>query len=307
MKQDAWRQTLAAFEPAQPAATRFADVDTRRHINHIALYALQQEARLQWQLQHGCPPAEGALRVRPVAVLTEFWREAHYPQPLHSAVRLLAAGPDGLSLATGLFEGPSGGAQAIGAQQAWLAAWGRQGVTAQPLPSAMVAALAPAIQGGVDLPAPQRPLGSGDLHRYPVQQPYASRYGDLDADDCSSETAVMRGLEQARSALLKSAVALAGGEPERDWAQWVVARVALHFAAHRPPPAVWTMAGAFAHIGRTSAVLRVALFDGQALQAVGDCVLVHTGTGAGPQPVPDALRAALTTLAWRADAACLTP
>ncbi|OYU79660.1 MAG: hypothetical protein CFE45_28580, partial [Burkholderiales bacterium PBB5] len=64
------------------------------------------------------------------------------------------------------------------------------------------------------------------------------------------------------------------------------------------------MAGAFAHIGRTSAVLRVALFDGNALQAVGDCVLVHTGSAAGPQPVPDALRAALTTLAWRADAAC---
>ncbi len=140
--------------------------------------------------------------------------------------------------------------------------------------------------------ARSRPAGSGDLHRYPVQQPYASRYGDLDADDCSSETAVMRGLEQARSALLKSAVALAGGEPERDWMQWVVARIELHFAAHRPPPAVWTMAGAFAHIGRTSAVLRVALFDGQALQAVGDCVLVHTGDGtaAGPQPVPDALR-----------------
>ena len=125
-----------------------------------------------------------------MAVTTEFWREAHYPQPLHSAVRLLAAGADGLSLAAGLFEN----GQAVGAQQAWLAAWGRQGVTAQPLPSAMVAALAPAVQGGVDSPAPQRPAGSGDLHRYPVQQPYASRYGDLDADDCSSETAVMRGL-----------------------------------------------------------------------------------------------------------------
>lgn len=301
MKKDAWRHDLAAYEPAQPAATRFADVDTLRHINHIALYALQQEARLQWQLQHGCLPAEGAMRIRPVAVVTEFWREAHYPQPLRSAVRLLAAGPEALSLATGLFEAD----HAVGAQQAWLAAWGRQGVTAQAVPSATLAALATPAQAGADSPPPPRPAGSGDLHRYPVQQPYASRYGDLDADDCSSETAVMRGLEQARSALLKSAVALAGGEPERDWMQWVVARIELHFAAHRAPPAVWTMAGAFAHIGRTSAVLRVALFDGQALQAVGDCVLVHTGDGtaAGPQPVPDALRAALTTLAWRADPA----
>ena len=64
MKKDAWRHDLAAYEPAQPAATRFADVDTLRHINHIALYALQQEARLQWQLQHGCLPAEGAMRIR---------------------------------------------------------------------------------------------------------------------------------------------------------------------------------------------------------------------------------------------------
>ena len=77
-------------------------------------------------------------------------------------------------------------------------------------------------------------------------------------------------------------------------------RIDLHFVHHRAPPPPWALASAVTHTGRSSAALRVAMFDGQALQATADCVMVYTDPAGPPGAavLPPALRAALQSFHW---------
>jgi acyl-CoA thioesterase FadM len=311
MKHEAWRHDPAAYGASQPAPTRFADVDTRRHVNNIAVHGLHAEARQHWLMAVGGAAVWplGTLRLKPLASRTEFWRECHYPALVSAGVRLLGASAHGLTLAGGLFQDGA----CVGMQQTQLAAWGDDLASRVALPADMLAALraepaaaAPASSlpdsaaATTHGPMP-RPAGSDDRLHYPVAATLTSRYGDFDADGCSSEAAVMRGVEQARAALLQAAFAAAGADPETGWTQLLVARIDLHWAHHRAPPRQWALASAVTHTGRSSAVLRVAMFDGDTLHAVADCVMVYTDpTGSpGALPLPAPLRAALQALHWR--------
>ncbi len=309
MKHDAWRHDPAAYGAPEPAPTRFADVDTRRHVNNIAVHGLHQEARQRWLMAAGGAAVwpEGTLRLKPVACRTEFWRECHYPAPVSAGLRLLGAAPEGFTLAAGLFQA----GDCVGIQQTAVAAWDADLVTRVDLPPALRDDLAarldqhPAPDSAVAAFAAARlPAGSDRPQHYPVAAQLGSRYGDFDADGCSSEAAVMRGIEQARAALLQQAFAAAGGDPDADWVSLLVARIDLHWAHHRAPPRHWALAGAVTHTGSSSVVLRVAMFDGPSLQAMADCVMVYTdptrSTGpAGAVALPAPLRAALQALAWR--------
>ena len=319
MKHDAWRHDSAAYGPPEPAPTRFADVDTRRHVNNIAVHGLHQEARQRWLMAAGGAPVwpDGALRLKPVACRTEFWRECHYPAPVSAGLRLLGAAPEGLTLAAGLFQA----GDCVGIQQTAVAAWDADLASRVDLPLALRDDLAARLArhpapdlAAPDLAAPAfaapahaipvRPAGSDQPQQDPVTAQLGSRYGDFDADGCSSEAAVMRGIEQARAALLQQAFAAAGGDPDADWVSLLVVRIDLHWAHHRAPPRHWALAGAVTHTGRSSVVLRVAMFDGPSLQAMADCVMVYTdptrSTGpAGAVALPAPLRAALQALAWR--------
>ena len=53
MKHQAWRHEPSAYGSSQPVAARFADVDTRRHVNNIAVYGLHHEARQRWLMAAG--------------------------------------------------------------------------------------------------------------------------------------------------------------------------------------------------------------------------------------------------------------
>ena len=304
------------LEPADlgeplPVAARWADVDTRRHVNNIAVHGLHLEARQRW-----CTRALGEaafphnpLLLRPLRVVTEFWDECHYPAPLQAGVRAQPRPDDRLQLLGGLFQH----GRPLGLQQAVLQAWQADGVQPAPWPAGWAQPLAQAMlrrQGASELaPSLTQPLagtapaGAADAAHYPVHGPLASRYGDLDADGLCSELAVLRAIEQARALTLQAAFAAAGGDPLRDWVRLLVARIDLHCHHHRAPGASWQLAGALLHCGaRSSAVLRVAVFDaaGQVLQAVADCVMVYTRPGDDAvAALPDALRQALVDLAWR--------
>lgn len=309
MKHDAWRHDPAAYGAPEPAPTRFADVDTRRHVNNIAVHGLHQEARQRWLMAAGGAAVwpEGTLRLKPVACRTEFWRECHYPAPVSAGLRLLGAAPEGFTLAAGLFQA----GDCVGIQQTAVAAWDADLATRVDLPPALRDDLAarldqhPAPDSAVAAFAAARlPAGSDRPQHYPVAAQLGSRYGDFDADGCSSEAAVMRGIEQARAALLQQAFAAAGGDPDADWVSLLVARIDLHWAHHRAPPRHWALAGAVTHTGSSSVVLRVAMFDGPSLQAMADCVMVYTDptrstSPAGAVALPAPLRAALQALAWR--------
>jgi acyl-CoA thioesterase FadM len=296
MKHQAWRHDPAAYGPPQPVVARWADVDTRRHINNIAVYALHQEARQRWLMQAGGDAVwpQALWRLKPQHTCTEFWREAHYPAPLAAQVRLCDAGPAGLSLATGLFQAGA----CAGVQQTTMAAWAPGFGSTQPLPAEWLATLQ--AQPVEQHPPHGQPQGLGELAHYPVQCTYHSRYADHDADGCTSEPATLRGIEQARAAVLQAAYAAAGGDAQRDWVNLVVARIDLHWLHHAPPPAAWAPAGAVAALGRSSCLLRVAMFAGGALQAHADCVMVYTDPAApsASAALPSALRDALQALAW---------
>jgi len=304
MKHEAWRHDPAAYGPPaadpSPVVARFADVDTRRHINNIAVYGLHHEARLRWLLAHGGAAVwpEGTLRLKPLHSRTEFWRECHYPARIDHGVRLLGAAPGGLTLATGLFQDGA----CAGIQQTVLAAWGADLTTPQPLPTDWLAGLAGQLRPADGQPQPVLPPHAGERGHYRIANSFAARYADFDADGCTSEAAVLRGIEQARSTVLQAAYGAAGGVPERDWTNLLVARIDLHWAHHGAPPqrTPWALAGAVTHLGKSSAVLRVAMFQDEALHAVADCVMVCTDPAGppGPQPLPPALRDALQALAW---------
>ena len=305
MKHQAWRHDLAAYGSTQPVAARYGDVDTRRHVNNIAVYGLHQEARQRGLMaagraaglaDHAAVWPAGSLLLKPLASHTEFWHECHYPAPIDASLRLLQASPAGLTLAGGLFQG----GVCVGMQQTRLAAWAPDLSTTAALPEDWLGSLAASVQPAGDLPASHCPTGAAQRHNYPVAATLASRYGDFDADGGTSEAAVMRGIEQARAALLKAAFAAAGGQPERDWVSLLVARIDLQFVHHRAPLAHWALASAVTHTGRSSAVLRVAMFDGPSLQATADCVMVYTDPAgpAGAAPLPPALRAALQSFHW---------
>jgi len=306
MKHEAWRHDPAAYGSTQPVAARYADVDTRRHVNNIAVYGLHQEARQRWLMAAGGGGAGGAglatvwpvgsLLLKPLYSRTEFWQECHYPAQINAPLRLMQASPGGLTLASGLFQGGI----CVGMQQTRLAAWAPDLSTPAVLPAAWLNDLAASVQAAGDMPASHIPTGAEQCHRYPVAAALASRYGDFDADGGTSELAVMRGIEQARAALLKAAFAAAGGQPERDWVSLVVVRIDLHWVHHRAPPAHWALASAVTHTGRSSVVLRVAMFDGDTLQATADCVMVYTDPAGlpGAAPLPSALRVALQSSHW---------
>ena len=261
----------------------------------------------------------GTLRLKPRHSRTEFWLECHYPDPVTAGVRLLGLAFDRATVATGLFQQ----GLCVGMQQTTLGAWAPDLSTPLPLPAGFAATLSRHVLPAENLPPtglPSTSLPPDAVKRrfYPVEATFSARYGDFDADGCTSEAAVLRGIEQARAAVLQTAIAAAGGNAEQDWVNLLVARIDLHWAHHRAPPKTWALAGAVLSVGRSSVLLRVAMFDGERLHAMADNVMVYVApvvatppaalepaaelAAAAPtarEPLPPPLRDALQALAWR--------
>ena len=290
MKHDAWRHDAAQYTACCELPTRFADVDTLRHLNNSALHGLHLEARMRFlaeRIGDAFWRSPGP-RLRPLRVTTDFLRQSHYPEPVQAAVRVTALDPLQVTLASALFQG----GHCVGLQTTRLQP--RSQGQAGELPAAWLAALdspvpAPAAEATVPQPTP--------WPAYPQQRELDTRYADLDATARVSEGALMRAAETGRSALLRAAFAALDDPEGRHSVGLLVARVDLHVAGWRTLPHRWRLGAGVSHLGRSSVVVRVGFFDDQPVPLAGaDCVLVFVDRDRGqpmamPEPVRDALAA----------------
>lgn len=290
MKHDTWRHDPSQYTATYDIQPRYADVDTLRHLNNSALHGLHHEARMRFLAERigSAFWREPGPRLQAGRVTTDFLLESQYPQDLQAAVRVTALDDTQLVLASALFQQ----GRCVGLQTTQM----RAGARGQPQP------MPPEWLHALDSPVPAPAVDSRwaapvlpQWAQFPQQRELDSRYADLDATGRASETALMRCAEQGRSALLRAAFAQLDAGVERTWQNLLVARVDLHLLQHRPPPARWLLGTGVTHLGRSSAVLRVAFFDpDQACTAYADCVLVFANRDAGkPVAMPDAVRTLL--------------
>jgi acyl-CoA thioesterase FadM len=294
MRHDAWRLDAAQYPFTTPIEPRFSDVDTLRHLNNSALHGLHQEARVRCLTQHIGDAfwRERGPRLLARRVVTEFLLESQYPEGLTGAVRVTAADGQQLTVGSALFQQ----GRCVGLQSTVLQA-SLQG-KACPMPAVWRAALVPtsttATSEGHAAPGGDA-TSSPTLDSLPQRRELDTRYADLDPTGRVSEGAWMRAAESGRSGLLREAFATLGDDADRAWLGLLVARVDLHVLRHAPPPPRWQLGAGITHLGRSSAVARVAFFDGPAgCAAYADCVLVFVDRAAGGSvPMPDPVRAAL--------------
>lgn len=292
MKHDAWRHDPAQYTACYELPTRWADVDTLRHLNNSALHGLHLEARMRFLAERIGDAfwRERGPRLRPSRVVTDFLLQSHYPKPLQAAVRVTAIDARQLTLATALFQNGA----CVGLQSTRLHA--RQHGDGGELPAAWQSALDSPVPAPAEPPSAAQPALPA-FEAFALRRELDTRYNDLDATGRVSEGALMRGAETGRSALLQTAFAAMGDEGDRAKVGLLVARVDLHIAAWRAQPTRWRLGAGITHLGRSSAVVRVGFHDDQP-QAVAcaDCVLVFVDRERGqplamPAPVRDALDA----------------
>lgn len=290
MKHERWRHDPAQYELSCTIEPRWSEVDTLRHLNNSALHGLHQEVRLRLltaRIGDAFWRARGP-RLLASRVGTDFLLQSHYPQPLLAAARITALDAQQLVVATGLFQD----GRCVGLQTAQLHAVEKDHRIALPAPWHQ------ALAGS----AAQAPVGDTAAHALALQldmfaqrRELDSRYADLDATGRTSELALMRSAETGRAALLRAAFAALGNDGRRAGLGLLVARVDLRLLRQAPAPPVWQLGAGVTHLGRSSLVARVALFDGlPQCHALADCVLVFVDRDAGtPVAMPDEVRAVL--------------
>lgn len=76
----------ARYRRTAVIATRYADLDTNRHVNNIAMGAMFEDARVRFQIDLAADGVMHSFMVASFAV--EYLNQAHYPAPIvfHSAV-----------------------------------------------------------------------------------------------------------------------------------------------------------------------------------------------------------------------------
>lgn len=286
MKHDPWRRDPAAYRWRGTLEPRWSDVDLLRHLNNSSLQGLHLEARMRllsatigdafWRAR-GPRLVTGHLQ-------TDFLAQAHYPQPLQAAARLTALDGSRLTVATALWQD----GRCVGLQTARLFAIERH----RPVP--MPADWQRALGAAEALPAPDQPPPHATPPApaaWPHRRTLDTRFADLDATGRVAELALMRGAEVGRGGPLRDAFAALDGTDAGSRLGTMVARLDLQRLHHGPPPAVWQLTAGITHIGRSSVVVRVGFFDGDACQALADCVQVVVDRAAGtPVPMPAPLR-----------------
>lgn len=288
MKHDRWRHDPAHYTARYELPTRYADVDTLRHLNNSALHGLHLEARMRFlaeRIGDAFWRSPGP-RLRPLRVTTDFLLQSHYPEPLQAAVRVIALEPRQLTLASALFQA----GRCVGLQTTRLQP--RSHGQAAELPAAWLSALdspVPASAAEADMPQPT------PWPAYPQQRELDTRYADLDATGRVGEGALMRAAETGRSALLRTAFAALDDPDGRHSVGLLVARVDLSVADWRALPSRWRLGAGVSHLGRSSVVVRVGFFDEQpSALASADCVLVFVDRDRGqPVAMPETVRDAL--------------
>lgn len=277
MKNETWRRDPSFYDRLHPLATRYTDVDPWRHLNNVAVYALHQEARIQWLAQalgENAWYSDGVL-LRPAMVSTDFVGEGRYPGVVEVGARCVGHDDEGWDLATAVFQSGA----CFGVQQTRMSAWcdGRPVALSQALRDA-----AARLHSAEELPAmePSAPSPADvpvvPLDAYPAIMDITGRFGDADADACIGEAIVARYMEQARASATGTAMRAASEEVRSGKLGTVVAHGNIRFLSHRRTAALLKAGVGVVRVGNSSYVIRAGLFRGEECIAVGDTVLVMT-------------------------------
>jgi len=120
-----------------------------------------------------------------------------------------------------------------------------------------------------------------------------SRYGDLDADNLLSETALLRYLEQARSHALIELLKECDIDLQCEDSSigMLIAHVSVEILRHATPGPEIRLASCVSRIGTSSVQLQVGIFSEGHCLAVADNVLVFIARATGrPTELPAILR-----------------
>lgn len=295
MKNEAWRRDPSFYDRLYPLATRYTDVDPWRHLNNVAVYALHQEARIQWLVQALGENAwcnDGVL-LRPALVSTDFVGEGRYPGLVEVGARCVGQDEHGWDLATAVFQSGA----CFGVQQTRMTAWcdGRPVELSEVLRDAAarhhssegLPAMEPLAPSPADVPVVP-------LDAYPAIMDITGRFGDADADACIGEAIVARYMEQARASATGTALRKVSDEVRSGKLGTVVAHGNIRFLSHRRTVALLKAGVGVVRVGNSSYVIRAGLFCGDECIAVGDTVLVMTDRQTSrPAALPLAAREAL--------------
>lgn len=115
MRNKPWRRELRFYAFNTELPTRYADMDTERHVNNVAVLTLHAEARSRLHLALFGRDAWLAQThaVRLAGVATDFLEIAHYPAPVVAGISLVGIESHRYTLAAGLFQG----ATCVGVQE----------------------------------------------------------------------------------------------------------------------------------------------------------------------------------------------
>lgn len=129
------------------------------------------------------------------------------------------------------------------------------------------------------------------LQNYPFADEIAARYGDMDANAHLNNLALESLHENARATMNRRLYPEAYRADARRL-RLVTSQNAVHFLAEAHWPVTIQTGAGVGRIGRTSFIASTGLFVADSCIGVCDTVLVMLGDD-GPEPIPDAFRAAL--------------
>lgn len=300
MRQDAWRREAASYPLSGEVLPRYTDVDIWQHMNNSALISIQGEAvHLAVRSVFGArawrdsQPALACARSE-----TDFLAESYYPEPLAWGAKLLSAVPEGVRVATALFQG----GRCVGLHEACLQGW-TDGLPAGFSADQREALRTAQVPGAEALVAGQPGRGDDNapaLADFPWRHRLDIRFGDSDARRMASDAWLARCAEQMRITFLNEAY----GARTRPRGGMMVVHVSLRWLRRAMPGAQWEIGCGVAQLGERSLTVRGACFeDGRCLATCESVMVAIDRQTRRSAPVPEELRAVLEP--WRLRAAPL--
>lgn len=121
MRKKFWRQQLSFYRFTTPLQTRYADMDTERHVNNVAIIGLHLEARSHFHLELLGQDnwLAQTSTIRTARFDNDFLLITHYPAAICAGVNLIDVSERDYTLAVGLFQE----GRCVGMHECRMAAW----------------------------------------------------------------------------------------------------------------------------------------------------------------------------------------
>ncbi len=261
MRAQPWQLDIEQYDVRFPATPVYAQLDTERHVNNVAVLSFHAEARLRLQMS-----ALGELSwfsddvlLRPRRTVTQFIGEIHYLYDVTCAARLVELEQDRYRLALALFQE----GVCVGVQECLMGAW--RGDRWIDLPEGVADMLRERLRPAPSLmPWPER--HEGTVTHWPCHSDLVVRYGDIDPDRVLGELTIARCMEQSRARPV--------GLIRPPGLGLLIARLDLVFERWDKGVANINLPSGVARIGNTSFVVRALVEADGDLVASGESTLV---------------------------------